>query len=257
MRLDPERAEQSIAEHVARPLGITPARAALGIHEVVNDNMARAAKVHCLEQGRDPRSYTLVAFGGAGPVHAHRVAAALGMRHVLYPARAGVMSAFGFLVSPPAFELMRTATAPLSEVDPEAVSSLFARMESEGRRLLDGAAVASRDIRIRREAVIRYRGQTFDLFRAGTRRPDPARRPSGHGNGVPGALPGSLPPDQSGTSDRGRELAGGGGRSAAGPSPADRSGRARCGRRAEGAPAGLHAGWGGWGPAPAWTVCTP
>ena len=164
MRLDHERAEQSIAQNVAGPLGIPAARAALGIHEVVNDNMARAAKVHCLEQGRDPRSYTLVAFGGAGPVHAHRVAAALGMRHVLYPARAGVMSAFGFLVSPPAFELMRTATALLSEVDPEAVLSLFAQMEAEGRRLLDGAGVASRDIRVRREAAIRYRGQTFDLF---------------------------------------------------------------------------------------------
>ena len=164
MRLDRERAGRSIAESVAGPLGISAARAALGIHEVVNDNMARAAKVHCLEQGRDPRSYTLVAFGGAGPVHAHRVAAALGMRHVLYPARAGVMSAFGFLVSPPAFELMRTATALLSEIDPEAVSSLFAQMEAEGRRLLDGAGVAPRDIRIRREAAIRYRGQTFDLF---------------------------------------------------------------------------------------------
>ena len=164
MRLDRERAERSIAEQVARPLGVPAARAALGIHEVVNDNMARAAKVHCLEQGRDPRSYALVAFGGAGPVHAHRVAAALGMRHVLYPARAGVMSAFGFLVSPPAFELMRTATALVSEVDPEAVLKLFAEMETEGRRLLDGAGVAPRDIAIRREAAIRYRGQTFDLF---------------------------------------------------------------------------------------------
>ena len=164
MRLDRERAERSIAEHVARPLGVPAARAALGVHEVVNDNMARAAKVHCLEQGRDPRSYTLVAFGGAGPVHAHRVAAALGMRRVLFPARAGVMSAFGFLVSPPAFELMRTATALVSEVDHEAVRKLFAEMEAEGRRLLDGAGVAPRDIRIRREAAIRYRGQTFDLF---------------------------------------------------------------------------------------------
>ena len=164
MRLDPERAERSILEHVAEPLGVPAARAAIGIHEVVNDNMARAAKVHCLEQGRDPRSYTLVAFGGAGPVHAHRVAAALGMRRVLFPARSGVMSAFGFLVSPPAFELMRTTTTLLPDIDLEAVSSLFAEMETEGRRLLDGAGVALRDIRIRRDAAIRYRGQTFDLF---------------------------------------------------------------------------------------------
>ena len=164
MRLDRERAERSIVEGVARPLGVSAARAAIGIHEVVNDNMARAAKVHCLEQGRDPRSYALVAFGGAGPVHAQRVAAALGMGRVLYPARAGVMSAFGFLVSPPAFELMRTATALLPEVDPEEVLDLFAQMETEGRRLIDGAGVASGDIRIRREAAIRYRGQTFSLL---------------------------------------------------------------------------------------------
>ena len=164
MALDPARAERVIAEHLAKPLGVPVARAALGIHEIVNDNMARAAKVHCLEQGRDPRDYTLVAFGGAGPVHAHRVAAALGMRRILYPARAGVMSAFGFLVSPTAFELMRTSTALLSEIDLEATRSLFAEMEVEGRRLLRGAGVAIRDIRVRREAAIRYRGQTFDLF---------------------------------------------------------------------------------------------
>ena len=164
MRLDRNRAERAIVENVAAPLGVAGERAALGIHDVVNDNMARAAKVHCLEQGRDPRSYTLVAFGGAGPVHAYRVAQALGMRRVLYPARAGVMSAFGFLVSPPAFELMQTSTSLLCEVDPAAASGVFARMEAEGRRLLDGAGVAARDIRVRREAAIRYRGQTFDLF---------------------------------------------------------------------------------------------
>jgi len=164
MPLDPKRAEHVIAEHLAKPLGVPVARAALGIHEIVNDNMARAAKVHCLEQGRDPRDYTLVAFGGAGPVHAHWVAAALGMRRILYPARAGVMSAFGFLVSPTAFELMRTSTALLSEIDLEETRILFSEMEIEGRRLLGGTGVAIRDIRVDREAAIRYRGQTFDIF---------------------------------------------------------------------------------------------
>ncbi|MEK9753929.1 MAG: hydantoinase/oxoprolinase family protein, partial [Rhodospirillaceae bacterium] len=117
MELDLARAEKAIADYVAKPLGVSVDRGAVGIHAVVNDNMARAAKVHCLERGRDPRDYTMVAFGGAGPVHAYRVAAALGMRRIVFPARAGVMSAFGFLVSPPAFELMRTATVTLGGVD--------------------------------------------------------------------------------------------------------------------------------------------
>jgi N-methylhydantoinase A len=164
MALDRARAKTAITEHIADPLGIPVARAAIGINEVVNDNMARAAKVHCLERGRDPRDYTMVAFGGAGPVHANRVAAALGMRRILYPARAGVISAFGFLVSPPAFELLRTATVLVPDVDLEATRGLFREMETEGKRMLQGAGIGARDIQIRREAAIRYRGQSFDLF---------------------------------------------------------------------------------------------
>ena len=164
MSLDRAGAEKAIAQHVARPLGVSVDRGAVGIHAVVNDNMARAAKVHCLERGRDPRDYTMVAFGGAGPVHAYRVAAALGMRRIVYPARAGVMSAFGFLVSPPAFELMRTATVTLGDVDLTATQVLFKEMEAEGRRLLEGAGLNARSISVRREAAIRYRGQTFDLL---------------------------------------------------------------------------------------------
>ena len=164
MALDRAGAEAAITEYVAGPLGIPVARAAIGIHEVVNDNMARAAKVHCLERGQDPRDYTMVAFGGAGPVHAIRVAAALGMKRILYPARAGVISAFGFLVSPPAFELMRTATVLISDVDMEATRDLFREMEIEGKRMLEGAGIGARDIQVKREAAIRYRGQSFDLF---------------------------------------------------------------------------------------------
>ena len=89
MQLEAQRAANAIETQVAVPLGVELIRAATGIHDVVNHNMARAAKVHCLEQGKDPRTYTLVAFGGAGPVHAYRLAEALGIRRVLFPARAG------------------------------------------------------------------------------------------------------------------------------------------------------------------------
>ncbi|MDA1090666.1 MAG: hydantoinase/oxoprolinase family protein [Proteobacteria bacterium] len=164
MALDRNLAVKAISEHVAKPLGVPSYRAAVGIHEVVNDNMARAAKVHCLQRGQDPRDYTMVAFGGAGPVHAHRVAAALGMKRVVFPARAGVMSAFGFLVSPPAFELIRTAGEPLDNVDMKATQSVFKEMEAAGRRMLEGAGIANKSISVRREAAIRYAGQTFDLL---------------------------------------------------------------------------------------------
>ena len=126
--------------------------------------MARAAKVHCLERGRDPRDYTLVAFGGAGPVHANRVAETLGINIILYPAHAGVMSAFGFLAAPPSFELMRTTTTLISEVNIKTVRQLLGDMEIEGKQLLGGTGIEVREMKIEREAAIRYRGQTFSLF---------------------------------------------------------------------------------------------
>ena len=163
MQLDVQRAAHAIETQVAVPLGVELIRAATGIHDVVTHNMARAAKVHCLEQGKDPRTYTLVAFGGAGPVHAYRLAEALGIRRVLFPARAGVMAAFGFLIAAPAFELVQAYLAPLEAADLELISSLLQRMEDEGRASLRAAAVTARGVTVSREVGIRYRGQKFEL----------------------------------------------------------------------------------------------
>jgi N-methylhydantoinase A len=164
MPLDRERAARAIEAGVARPLGLSLARAAWGIHQVVNEAMARAARVHCLERGKDPRAYTLVAFGGAGPVHALPVAEALGIRRVLFPTRAGVMSAFGFLVAPAAFELLRAYPTPLAGADLGVVNRLYREMEDEGRALLATAGVPARQTTVRREAAIRYAGQSYELF---------------------------------------------------------------------------------------------
>ena len=164
MPLHRDRAEQAIIKHVARPLKLSTARAAWGIHEVVNDNMARAAKIHCAERGKDARDYTLVAFGGAGPVHAYRVAQNLGIRRILYPARAGVMSAFGFLLAPPAFELLRADAAELDCVDLRAVRTHFAEMQAQGKALLKSAGVRASEVVVEREAAVRYRGQSSELF---------------------------------------------------------------------------------------------
>lgn len=164
MPLDRARAAGAIDDGVARPLGISTTRAAWGIHEVVNENMARAAKVHCLERGKDPRDYTLVAFGGAGPVHAFRVAAALRIRRVLFPAGAGVMSAIGFLVAPPAIELLRAYIAPLAAANLDLVNRLYREMEEEGRALLETAGVPAAEMTVRREAAVRYAGQSYELL---------------------------------------------------------------------------------------------
>jgi len=163
MRLHYDAALTAIQEHVAQPLGLSATRAAWGIHEVVNDNMARAAKIHCLERGRDPREYTLVAYGGAGPVHAEGIARALDIRSILYPLRAGVMSAFGFLVAPPAFELLHAIVAPLAQLDFVEVNRVLSTMETEGRALVKTAGVPLRECAVRREFGIRFAGQSYEL----------------------------------------------------------------------------------------------
>jgi N-methylhydantoinase A len=163
MRLHYDAAVTAIQEHVARPLDLSTTRAAWGIHEVVNDTMARAAKIHCLERGKDAREYTLVAYGGAGPVHAEGIARALDIRTVLYPLRAGVMSAFGFLVAPPSFELLRAIVAPLAQLDFSEVNRVLRAMETEGRALVKTAGVPLRDCAVRREFGMRFAGQSYEL----------------------------------------------------------------------------------------------
>jgi N-methylhydantoinase A/oxoprolinase/acetone carboxylase beta subunit len=163
LKLDCARAEQVISERIANPLGLSTLRAAWGIHEIVNDNIARAARVHCMERGKDPRRFALVAYGGAGPVHGYRLALALGVTRIIYPRRAGVMSAIGFLMAPPSFELVRSYTALLQSADLGIVNSLLDELERETRQHVRSAGVAEADIIIRREASIRYAGQSFDL----------------------------------------------------------------------------------------------
>jgi len=163
MRLDHDRAADAIRRHVAKPLGLSLIRAAWGIHAVVNDNMARAAKVHCLERGRDARDYVLLAYGGAGPVHAGRIAAALNIRRVMYPMRAGVMSALGFLAAPAAFDCMRADVGLLDSTDPARCDRMLAELAAEAKQLVRGAGVEPGECRIRREAALRFAGQSYAL----------------------------------------------------------------------------------------------
>ena len=163
MPLDREAAARALDEHAAKPLGVSVLRAAWGVHEIVNENMARAAKVHCLERGKDAREYTLIAYGGAGPVHAYRVAKILGIKTIFYPLRAGVMSAFGFLVTAPSFEMIRADLAPVESADASRINTFLREMENSGKALVATCGIAKSKLSTVVEANMRFAGQSFEL----------------------------------------------------------------------------------------------
>ncbi len=137
--------------------------AAFGIHQVVNESMANAARVHVLERGGDPRRLPLFVFGGAGPVHGFRVARALGSPRLIAPLGAGVMSTLGFLAAPLAFDFSRSWRAGLGDIDAARANALLDEMESEGDAILRSSGVADADITHRRVADMRYVGQGHEV----------------------------------------------------------------------------------------------
>jgi N-methylhydantoinase A len=162
MSLDRAAAERAIAP-VGERLGMDVTAAAWGIHQVVNENMAGAARIHAVERGKDPRSRALFAFGGAGPVHAYRVAEILRSPELIVPLGAGVTSALGFLVAPLAFDFVRSYPAPLEDLDWARVNAILAEMVAEGADTLAAAGVARDALTVRRTADLRYRGQGHEV----------------------------------------------------------------------------------------------
>lgn len=163
MQLDLDAARDAIREKVAEPLGLTVTEAAWGMHQLVNENMAGAARVHAVERGKDPRRYPVFAFGGAGPVHAFRVAQILHSPALIVPPGAGVASTVGFLVAPLAFDFVRSIYAQLDSIDWQEINRIFAEMEAEGRTLLRNSGVAEEDIKVLRSADLRYVGQGHEV----------------------------------------------------------------------------------------------
>jgi N-methylhydantoinase A len=163
MRLDRAAAERAVTEQVARPLGLDATAAAWGIHRVVNESMASAARIHGIERGRDLRAYPLFAFGGAGPVHCWQVAKILRVPRILLPFGAGAISAWGLLAAPLAFDFVRTARARLDVADWDGLNRLFGEMESEGRDLLGRSGVPPDAARVARIAEMRYVGQGHEV----------------------------------------------------------------------------------------------
>ncbi|MCZ7569769.1 MAG: hydantoinase/oxoprolinase family protein [Ardenticatenaceae bacterium] len=163
MSLDTKRAREAVARHIADPLGLDVIEAASGIHRIVNENMASAARVHLTERGKNAADYPLFAFGGAGPVHAYGVAAAVGAPGIVVPFGAGVMSALGFLTAPLSFEFVQSWYGLLGRLDWAQVGGFLQKMEREGRELLQKAGVPGSAIGVERWCDIRYHGQGFDV----------------------------------------------------------------------------------------------
>ena len=163
MGLDLGKVQDAIQSRISEPLGMDIQASALGIHSVVNENMAAATRRYLAEKGRDPRDFAIIAFGGAGPVHAYGLAKLLKVKRLIVPFRAGVTSALGFLVSPPAIDLVRSYVARLGEFDLDYANSLFSEMEEEARDLLVEAGAAPDTIKFDRTADMRHAGQGFDI----------------------------------------------------------------------------------------------
>ena len=162
MRLDRPAAERAVGQ-LGEKLGLGLAETAWGIHQVVNEQMAGAARIHAVEEGKDPRAYPVFAFGGAGPVHAYRVAEILRAPELVVPLGAGVTSTVGFLVAPLAFDFVRSYVGHLDTLDWGEVNARYAEMEAEGREILTRAGVPPAEVTIARMAELRYVGQGHEV----------------------------------------------------------------------------------------------
>ncbi|GAA0990159.1 hydantoinase/oxoprolinase family protein [Acrocarpospora macrocephala] len=158
MRLDVGAAGRAMTEHLGAAFGGDPLAAAAGVVRVVDEHMALAMRVHATERGHDPRDFTMVAFGGAAPVHAARVARILGMRRVVVPSAAGVLSATGLLVAPPLVEVSRTQLTRLSAWPADAVEQVFADLRRQAE-----AELAEPAVRFEHAADMRFAGQGFEI----------------------------------------------------------------------------------------------
>ena len=150
-------------ERVGAPLRFDAVGAAWGIYQIVVESMAAAARVYLIERGQDPRRFALIAFGGAGPSHAARVARILGMAEVIVPPASGVASALGLLVAPVSVELVHSLPGPLDALPWDRVAALYTAMEAQGLASLAGAGVAAGAIVRERRAEMRLLGQFHDI----------------------------------------------------------------------------------------------
>jgi N-methylhydantoinase A len=160
--LDAAASHTACHTFVGNTLGMTPPEAALGITEIVTETMANAARVHAVENGKETSGRTMIAFGGAAPLHAVRMAQKLGMDRVLVPVGAGVGSAHGFLAAPIGYEVVRTRLVSLNAFDGPLVNSLYNSMRVEAEAVVRMGAPDA-PLQEIRTGFMRYRGQGHEV----------------------------------------------------------------------------------------------
>lgn len=162
MRLDVAAAERAI-DRLAQRMGSSVVETAWAIHQIVNESMASAVKIHVIEKAQDPRRYALLAYGGGGPVHGSGVAKTLALKQVICPPAAGVASAIGLLVAPQALELARSYPVLAYSMNWDEIAGLFQAMEDQASKALNEAGVASDQITFERSVDGRFAGQLHEL----------------------------------------------------------------------------------------------
>jgi len=163
MALDAEAARRAIAGGVATPLALDPLAAAAGIVEIANAHMIGAMRLVSVQRGYDPRQFVLVAFGGAGPLHANALARELGIPAVLVPPNPGIACAVGMLMTDLRHEFVTTRRRRLDTLTPATLEALFADFLAEGQARLDRDGVPAADRSMLRSVDLRYHGQSFEL----------------------------------------------------------------------------------------------
>jgi len=162
MKLDKAGARRGVEEKVAKPLGVSFIQAVWGIHDLINETMAAAAKTHIAEKGGNPKIVTIAAFGGAGPVHAYGLAKKLGAPRMLVPPNAGVGSAMGFFTAPRAFDLLRSHKVSLTNVAFTEIEDIFKGLEADAGKILKKEA-AEDTIQYERSVDMRFVGQGSEI----------------------------------------------------------------------------------------------
>ena len=162
MKLDLDGTKKAL-QRLGKPLKMSAEQVAWGIHQIVNENMANAARAHLSERGKDPRRMPMFAFGGAGPVHGYRVAEILRLPALISPFGAGVGSTFGLLSAPLAFDFVRSAYSRMDQLDWDLANRLLEEMSQEGRKVLESSGLTAEEVRYQRTADLRYIGQGHEV----------------------------------------------------------------------------------------------
>jgi N-methylhydantoinase A len=163
IELDVDRAWQAIKEKCADALGLDVVKVAYGIVEIANAAMVNALRLVSVQRGYDPRNFVLIAFGGAGPVHANRLAAETEIPTTLIPMSPGITSAMGLLVTDLKHDYSSTLIQRVDRLDPAAVEATFADLQKQGRDVLTREGIQAADVTFTREVEMRYVGQGYEL----------------------------------------------------------------------------------------------